>query len=118
MGNNPGFVPGGYPAIELRTSSEESVLVAELPGVKKEDIKLGVENGTLTLSGTRGEQAVPENSRWLRNELWHGSFSRTINLPHDVNAEKIIATLENGVLRVQLPRAEEARPKQIDVKVN
>jgi HSP20 family protein len=116
MGNTPGSVSGGYPAIELRTSSEESVLLAELPGVKKGDLKLSVENGTLTLSGTRGEHSVPENSRWLRNELWHGSFSRAIELPHDVNTEKISATLENGVLRVQLPKAEAVRPREIAIR--
>ena len=116
MGNTTGYVPAAYPAIELRTSADESILVAELPGVKKEDLKLSVENGNLTLSGTRGEQAVPENSRWLRNELWHGSFSRTVELPHDVNAEKISATLENGVLRVQLPKAEAVRPREIAIR--
>lgn len=116
MGNTAGNVPAGYPAIELRTSQDESVLVAELPGVKKADLKLSVENGTLTLSGTRGEQAVPENTRWLRNELWHGSFSRAIELPHDVNPEKISATLENGVLRVQLPKAEAVRPREISIR--
>ena len=116
MGNAPGYVPAGYPAIELRSSSDESVLVAELPGVKKEELKLHVENGTLTLSGNRSEHAVPENSRWLRNELWHGAFSRTIELPHDVNAEKIVATLENGILRVQLPKAEAVRPREITIR--
>ena len=116
MRSNPGDMPAGYPAIELRSSSDESVLVAELPGVKKEELKLSVENGTLTLSGNRAEHAVPENSRWLRNELWHGSFSRTIELPHDVNAEKISATLENGVLRVQLPKAEAVRPREITIR--
>jgi HSP20 family protein len=116
MGNTTGSVPAGHPAIELRTSKDESVLVAELPGVKKEDLKLSVEKGTLTLSGTRGEQAVPENSRSLRNELWHGSFSRSIELPHDVNPEKISATLENGVLRVQLPKAEAVRPREISIR--
>jgi HSP20 family protein len=116
MGNTSGAVAGGYPAIELRTSNEESVLLAELPGVKKEDLKLSVENGTLILSGTRGEQSIPENSRWLRNELWHGGFSRSIELPHDVNTEKISATLENGILRVQLPKAEAVRPREITIR--
>jgi len=116
MGDAPGYVPAGYPAIELRTSNEESVLVAELPGVKKEDLKLSIENGILTLSGTRGENPVPENSQWLRNELWHGAFSRAIDLPHDVNAEKISAALENGLLRVQLPKAEAVRPREIKIR--
>lgn len=116
VSNTPGFVSGGFPAIELRSTSEETLLVAELPGVKKEDLKLSVENGVLTLSGTRGEQTAPENSRWLRNELWHGSFSRTVELPHDVNTEKISATLENGLLRVQLPKAEAARPREIAIR--
>lgn len=116
MGNTPGSVSGGFPAIELRTSSDESVLVAELPGVKKEELKLSVENGILTLSGVRGEQKVPENSRWLRNELWHGTFSRAIELPHDVNTEKISAALDNGILRVQLPKAEAVRPREITIR--
>jgi HSP20 family protein len=116
MGTTPGFEPGGYPAVELRSSADESVLVAELPGVKKEDVKLSVENGTLTLSGSRAGHDLPEKARMLRNELWHGSFSRSIELPHDVNAEAIAATLENGILRVQLPKAEAVRPREITIR--
>jgi HSP20 family protein len=116
MGDVPGLHFGAYPAIELRTASDKTVLVAELPGVKKEDLKLTVEDGTLTLSGIRPEHEMPEKSRWLRNELWRGSFSRSIELPHDVKTEAITASLENGILTVELPKADAVRPVAITVR--
>ena len=105
-----------YPSINVIDTNEEIVLVAELPGVRKEDIHLTVDNGLLTISGERKMHAMPEKAAWLRNEIRTGSFSRVLELPGLVNADKISAELSNGVLRVVLPKAEEAKPREVKIK--
>jgi HSP20 family protein len=105
-----------FPAIDMAEYENESVLVAEMPGVRKEDLKLSVNDGVLTISGERRGHKLPENSSWLRNEIESGKFTRSVQLPHDVNADGISAELTNGVLRVVLPKAEEIRPREIKVQ--
>lgn len=105
-----------YPALDIAEYQNESVVVAEMPGVRKEDLKLSVQDGVLTISGERKTHQLPENSSWLRNEIRTGEFSRTIQLPHDVKTDAISAELSNGVLRVVLPKSEEVRPREIAVK--
>lgn len=104
-----------YPAIDVAEHETESVLVAEVPGVKKEDLKISVENGMLTIQGERKSQSLPERSRWIRNEVETGEFRRVFELPHAVDANKVSAELENGVLRVVLPKPEQVRPREIKV---
>ncbi len=104
------------PALELTEMENESLLLAELPGVGKEDIKITIEDGLLSISGERKAPAVPENGRWLRNESAIGSFVRTIELPHAVDDSQIGAELKNGLLRVVLPKAAEARPREITIR--
>ncbi len=107
---------GQYPLMNISDSNEEIVLVAELPGVKKEDIRLTLDNGLLTISGERKMVAMPEKAEWLRNEIRTGNFSRVIELPRQVNFDQISAELSNGILRVVLPKAEEARPREVSIK--
>ena len=104
------------PAMNMSDLGEELHLVAELPGVKKEDVKLSVHEGVLTLSGERKEANLPENAAWVRNELWRGTFSRAIRLPYPVDPARVKAELTNGILTVTLPKAEEARPKEIRIR--
>jgi len=106
----------GGPAMDMSDHGEELHLVAELPGLKKEDLKLSIHDGLLTLSGERKESDLPENASWLRNELWRGSFSRSIHLPYPVDASRVKAELANGILTVVLPKAAEARPKEIRIR--
>lgn len=105
-----------YPALDIAEYENESVVVAEMPGVKKEDLKLSVHDGVLTISGERKAHPMPENSSWIRNEIRTGEFARTIQLPHDVKQDAIAAELNNGVLRVVLPKSEEVRPHEITIK--
>jgi len=105
-----------FPAIDLSDRGKEIVLVAELPGVRKEDLKITVQDGHLLISGERKEQTLPENSSWIRSETFSGSFSRTVELPHDVKADAISAELKDGVLRVVMPKAEEALPREISIR--
>lgn len=112
------LLPSGerYPLMNIFDTAENILLVAELPGIKKEDIHLSVENGVLTISGVRKSAVTPDNARWLRNEIRTGEFSRVFELPAQVNADKITAELSNGILRVTLPKAEEAKPREVRIK--
>lgn len=104
------------PAIDVSENENESVIVVELPGVKKEDIKISLENGWLTLSGERKSFEAPEITRVLHREIEFKPFARSIKLPHQVDAEKISAKLANGLLKISLPKAEEVRPRTIEIK--
>ena len=105
-----------YPTLDIAEYKNESVVVAEMPGVKKEALKLSVHDDVLTISGERTAPHMPENSSWLRNEITTGEFSRTIQLPHDVKTDAILAELTDGVLRIVLPKSEQVRPHEIAVK--
>ena len=105
-----------YPAIDIAEYENETVLVAELPGISKEDVKLAVQDGVLTIGGARKAHQLPENSALLRSEIRTGEFSRTIQLPEEVKVDAISAELKNGVLRVVLPKSEQTRPREIKVQ--
>jgi HSP20 family protein len=105
-----------FPYVNVAEYKGNIQVVAELPGVPKEDVKLQIHDGELKISG---ERKVPENtkeSKWLRQEIRYGSFSRTIQLPESVDAEKVTAEYINGVLRVTLPKQEAAKPKEIVIR--
>lgn len=123
QGFTPGAVPGRllrtseqYPLLNIFETKDEFVLVAELPGVKKEGIHLTIDNGLLTISGERQAASTPENVDWLRNEIRTGNFTRVVALPRHVNGDQISAELSNGILRVVLPKAEEAKPHVVSIK--
>jgi len=105
-----------FPAIDVAEHENEFVLLAEMPGVKKEDLKLTVENNALTLSGVRKPYEVPQEARVLLNEVRVSEFSRSFEFPSDVEVDKIAAELQNGLLRVVLPKAERARVKRIEIQ--
>jgi HSP20 family protein len=112
------YVPAGpaQPVMDVAEYENESVILAELPGVKKEDITISVENGWLTLKGERKPNPAAEIKRVLHREIEPHAFARTIRLPHVVDVNAISAELENGLLRITLPKAEEVRPRTIAVK--
>jgi len=88
-----------------------------LPEVKKEDVKVAVENGVLTISGERKSEKEEKNKKFHRIERAYGSFERSFIVPDDADADKVIAEFKDAVLRVHLPKSEKAKPKQIEVKV-
>jgi HSP20 family protein len=104
------------PAIDIAESENDSVIVVELPGVKKEDIKISVENGWLTVNGERKAAEIPAITKVLHREIEYKPFTRSIKLPHRVDTNKISAQLENGLLKISLPKAEEVRPRTIEIK--
>ncbi len=106
------------PACDIFETDKELVLKFELPGVKKEDVKVTMENNVLMLRGERKFEEETDRENYHRVERHYGEFMRTFNVPMFVDATKINADFKYGVLTVTLPKREEARAKQIDVKVN
>jgi HSP20 family protein len=104
------------PPVEIYENEGELVFVAELPGFKRGEIEISVENGQLSLAGER--RFEEQGSRnYHRNERWYGRFERAFQLPVSVDPEKIAANLKNGLLVISVPKREEAKPRQIEVKV-
>ncbi len=113
------FIPRvapGYPAMNIWTNEEGGVITAELPGLSPDDIEISVVGETLTLSGERKADEVGEDVRYHRQERGFGKFSRTIQLPFQVDADKVEAIFDKGVLHIALPRAEADKPRKIAVK--
>lgn len=111
------FLSGAAPALDIRDDKDNLVVTIELPGVKKEDIDVSLNDGLLSISGERKSEKL-ENAEVSRSERFFGRFQRTVALPTPVTATEIKATYQDGILTVTLPKAEEAKPKQIDVQVN
>jgi HSP20 family protein len=113
-------VPGSFstwsPAIDVYQDKDQFTVVAEVPGMKKEDLNLSLHNGVLTISGERKEEKKSEQG--FRSERFVGRFQRSINLPVSVDANRVKASYQDGLLKVVLPKSEEAKPKQIEVSVS
>jgi len=105
------------PLVDITEDDKEYLIKAELPEVKKEDEKVAVENGLLTISGERKSEKEEKNKKYHRIERAYGSFERSFIVPDDADADKVNAEFKDGVLRVHLPKSEKAKPKQIEVKV-
>lgn len=105
------------PAIDLFEDRDQLVLKAELPGLNKEDIEVSLHDGALTLSGERKSAQAETEGSLIRSERFTGRFQRSVSLPVPVATDKVHAHYENGVLTVTLPKAEEAKPRQIEVRV-
>ena len=106
------------PALDVHEDKDKFTVNLELPGLKHEDIDVHLEDGSLIISGERKSEAVTEGTEVHRQERYYGKFSRALTLPTAVAADKVKATYKDGILTVTLPKAEEAKPKQIDVTIN
>jgi HSP20 family protein len=106
------------PAIDIEENNGNLLVRAEVPGMKKEDIKVAVKDNVLTISGERKKENETKNKTFHRIERSYGKFSRMIRLPAEVDADKVKASYKEGVLHVTLPTPEEMKPKQIEVKVD
>lgn len=109
---------GWTPALDLHEDKDNFIVKIELPGMKKEDIEVTLHDGSLSISGERKGEEKFKDADVYRSERFFGHFQRTVTLPAAVAAEKIKAQYKDGVLTVTLPKAEEAKPKQIDVQVS
>lgn len=109
---------GWTPALDLYQNNDNVVAVVELPGLRKEDIEISLHDGTLTIGGERKSDGATNGENATRTERFTGKFRRTITLPTRVDSNKVNATYKDGILTVTLPKAEEAKPKQIQVNVS
>jgi HSP20 family protein len=117
-GNEEDYALGAWaPAVDIYEEEANIVLKAELPGVDPKDVDVRVENNVLTLRGERKVDSEVKKENYHRVERAYGSFGRSFTLPTVVDTEKIKAEYKDGVLRVTLPKREEAKPKQISISI-
>jgi HSP20 family protein len=107
----------GYPVVDVLESKDVYLIRAELPGMKREDFNLEVKDGTLTLSGERKVEKPAEGVEYRHVERVNTKFWRSFDLPEAVKHEAIDATYKDGVLEVRIPKAEELKPRQIEINV-
>jgi HSP20 family protein len=103
--------------VDIYEENDKFVIKAEVPGVKKEDIDISIENNILTIKGERKFEKETKKENYHRAERYYGAFQRAFTLPGIVNQEKIKANLDNGVLTVEIPKKEEVKPKKIAIDV-
>lgn len=108
-------VSGVFPPIVVRENDDKIIIEAEIPGIKADDIDISVNGKTLTLTGERKPEEAQNVSFHRRERKW-GSFRKAVTLPDNVNTDGIQAECKNGVLRIVLPKAEQAKPKKIEIK--
>jgi len=111
-------VPEWTPAVDIIEDQNEYLIKVELPEVQKNDVKVTVENGTLTITGERKVEKEAKERKFHRVERFYGRFLRSFVVPEDADSAKVTADFKDGVLRVRLAKSEQARPKQIEVKVD
>jgi len=115
----PSVTAGAWlPPVDILESKDSYLIRAELPGMKKEDFNLEVNDGTLTLSGERKAESLTDGVGYHRNERVHGRFSRSFYLPQTVKQDGINASYRDGILEIHVPKAEEAKPRQISINMN
>jgi HSP20 family protein len=105
------------PAVELVEKDEEFIAKVELPGVSKDDVKITLQDNVLTIRGEKKDEKETKNSNYHRIERSYGSFQRSFALPTSVRGDKVDAQYKDGILTIALPKADEAKRKQIEVKV-
>ena len=106
------------PAIDVAEEKDSFLVKVDLPGLSKDDVSVTLQDNCLTIKGEKKHETETKEANYYRRERVSGSFSRTIELPSTVDAKKIDAQFKDGVLHVRLPKTEEAKPKQIDIKVS
>ena len=110
-------VPDWAPVVDIAETQEEYLIKAELPEVKKEDVKVTVENGVLRIEGERRQEKEENTKKFHRIERAYGAFVRTFAVPDNIEEANVSAEFKDGVLNVHLPKTEKAKHKAIEVKV-
>jgi HSP20 family protein len=115
--------PGGFdaafsPSIDVVVEKDDVIVKADLPGLTKDDVTVTLQDNYLTIKGEKKHEVEQQDANYFLSERVHGSFTRTIELPMTVDAKRIEARFKDGVLHVNLPKTEDAKPKQIEVKVS
>lgn len=107
-----------YPALNVWNNTDSVIVTAELPGFEPSDIEVSVVQNILTLRGSRTANDLKEGETYHRRERWTGKFVRSLELPFEVDNTKVEAEFKNGVLSIRLPRAEEHKPRKIEIRAN
>jgi HSP20 family protein len=107
-----------YPRVDISENDDEFLVKTELPGMKKDDVQITYANGTLKIEGERKQEKIDKNVNYHRVESTYGKFCRVFQIPTQVQSDKIVADFKDGVLNIRLPKAEEVKPKTIDVKIS
>jgi HSP20 family protein len=105
------------PVVDVFEEKDDVVVKAEVPGMDKDNIEVTLSDSTLTIKGEKKKEEEIKEDNYYRSERSYGSFVRTLDLPKEVHADKVKATFKNGVLEVRMPKTEEAKAKEIKVKV-
>ncbi len=105
------------PLVDITEDEKEYLIKAELPDVKKEDVRLTVENDVLAISGERTFEKEEKGKKYHRIERAYGSFVRSFTLPEDADGSRVTADFKDGMLQVHLPKSQKAKPKAIEIKV-
>jgi HSP20 family protein len=106
------------PAVDVAETPDEYVVKAELPAVRKEDVKVSVEGGVLRIAGEREQEKEEQSQRFHRVERVYGSFMRSFGLPDSVDEAKLNAEFKDGLLTVHLPKAKPSKPRSVDIKIS
>ncbi len=104
------------PSVDIFENKDQIVLEAELPGLSPEDVNISIENNVLTIHGERRFEKKDDGENFHRVERSYGSFTRSFTLPPTVSSENVAANFDNGVLRLELAKREEAKPRRIEIK--
>ena len=113
-----GLFSGWSPALDVHDDKDSLSVQVELPGVKKDEIDIALHDGVLTVSGERKIERERKEGETFRSERYFGKFQRSVTLPTAVDAGKVKASYKDGILTIDLPKAEEAKPKHIAVSVS
>lgn len=106
-----------FPSVNIWANEDGAVVTAELPGMNPDNIDINVTGDQVTLNGSREERELPEGAQYHRRERGFGKFTRSFQLPFAVEADKVEAVFQKGILHISLPRAEAEKPRKIAVKV-
>jgi HSP20 family protein len=106
------------PSVDISETADEFLVKAELPEVKKEDVKVSLDGGVLRIEGERKQEKEEKGKKFHRVERSYGSFLRSFSLPENIDDAKVQAEFKDGVLNVRLPKSQQAKPKSVQVKIN
>ena len=107
-----------YPSVDIKETKDDFVLMAEVPGMSKDDIKINISENTLTVKGEKKEEKKEDDQNYHRVERRYGTFQRSFTLPIQVQGNKVKAAYKDGVLTITLPKKEEVKPKEIPITVS
>jgi len=106
-----------FPAVNVWTNEEKALVTTELPGIPDADVDISVAGKLLTIRGSREPVKIGEDESYHRKERWYGKFTKTVEIPFPIDAEKVEANLNKGILSISLPRLEADKPKKITINI-